>query len=94
MPSGKHGLMLRRHSFLLGHTIVNLRREMSKQRERYVLNLDQNIQKGINRVKSQFFMAVVDIGNPTHMLIITKYPAGVLRLSVWVARCLIEILKI
>ena len=38
----------------------NLRREMSKQRERYVLNLDQNIQKGINRVKSQFFEAASD----------------------------------
>ena len=60
MPSGKHGLLLWRHSFLLGHTIVNLRREMSKQRERYVLNLDQNIQKGINKVKSQFFEAASD----------------------------------
>ena len=60
MPSGRHGLLLRRHSFLLGHTIVNLRREMSKQRERYILNLDQNIQKGINRVKSQFFEAASD----------------------------------
>ena len=52
MPSGRHGLLLRRHSFLLGHTIVNLIREMTKQRGRYALNLDQNIQKGINRVKS------------------------------------------
>ena len=60
MPSGKHGLLLRRHSFLLGHTIVNLRREVTKQRERYVLNLDQNIQKGINRVKSQFFEEASD----------------------------------
>ena len=60
MPRGKHGLLLQKHSFLLGHTIVNLRREMSKQRERYVLNLDQNIQKGINRVKSQFFEAASD----------------------------------
>ena len=60
MPSGKHGLLLRRHSFLLGHTIVNLRREMSKKRERCGLNLDQNIQKGINRVKSQFFEAASD----------------------------------
>ena len=33
---------------------------MSKQRERYVLNLAQNIQKGINRVKSQFFEAASD----------------------------------
>ena len=60
MPSGRHGLLLRRHSFLLGHTIVNLIREVTKQRERYVLNLDQNIQKGINRVKSQFFEAASD----------------------------------
>jgi len=33
---------------------------MKKQRERCVLNLDQNIQKGINRVKSQFFEAASD----------------------------------
>jgi len=53
-------MLLRRHSFLLGHTIVNLIREVTKQRERYVLNLDQNIQKGINRVKLQFFEEASD----------------------------------
>ncbi len=47
---------------------------MSKQRERYVLNLDQNIQKGINRVKSQFFEAASD-GKLTFKTCLKQFPS-------------------
>jgi hypothetical protein len=47
---------------------------MSKQRERYVLNLDQNIQKGINRVKSPFFEAASD-GKLTFKTCLKKFPS-------------------